>query len=152
MNTRNATPEPGSQEKIVHGLKCRMHSIAIQTDCFEQSYRFYTEIIGLSVIRELFAFKTRTLAWLDAGAAQIELYSTKHGAAAEECGGQTNGIDHVAFAVDDLDGVMAVMDLHSVTITKGPLVPPSGDPRQPPILFVEAPEGTEIQFREPERV
>ncbi|WP_157930408.1 VOC family protein [Glycomyces xiaoerkulensis] len=128
-----------------------MHSIAIQTDCFDRSYWFYTEVVGLAKVREPFPFKTRTLAWLDAGVALIELYSTKHGADAAMPLGPANGIDHVAFVVERLDEVIAVLEVHGIAIAKGPLVPPSGDPRQPEILFVEAPEGTEVQFREPER-
>ncbi|MBS2964239.1 VOC family protein [Actinocrinis puniceicyclus] len=131
------------------GPTCVMHSIAVQTAAFEKAYRFYTELVGLRVVREPFPFKTRTLAWLDAGSVLLELYSVRRedNAAAREDG--VVGPDHLAFVVDDLDAMILRLHEFEVPIVKGPLIPPSGDPNQPRVLFVEGPDGEEVQFREP---
>lgn len=128
--------------------KLTLHSIALQTASFEQSYKFYTEILGLRVVREPFQFKTRKLAWLDAGSALIELYSMRHGETSVPYSDNRLGPDHIAFVVGDLDAMIYHLIENGVKIIKGPYVPPSGDPRQPRVLFAEGPDGEELQFRE----
>jgi glyoxylase I family protein len=135
-------------DAVVPPLECRMHSIAIQTATFDAAYDFYTRILGFPVVREPFRYKTRTLAWIDAGTALIELYTLKRGVSPVARDDAAVGIDQVAFVVSDLENVISRMTAHQVKITKGPFVPPSGDPEQPRVLFVEGPDGTPIQFRE----
>jgi catechol 2,3-dioxygenase-like lactoylglutathione lyase family enzyme len=127
----------------------RIHSVAVQTRNFEDAYKFYTTVVGLPVVREPFRYKTRLLAWLQAGPVLLELYSVKEGV--EPVAYDTNrvGPDHIAFEVADLDGYVTHLAANDVRIVKGPLTPPSGDPHQPRVLFVEGPDGDEIQFREP---
>ena len=131
-------------------LNCKIHHVAIQTASFDTSYEFYTKILGLPVAREPFQFNTRMLAWLDGGHVLIELYSLRHGVDPSAYSDSAVGIDTLAFVVDDLDVVIRTMNYYGVKITKGPLTPQSGDPRQPRILFIESPDGTPIQFREPD--
>lgn len=130
---------------------CRVHSVAIQTALFDESFHFYSRIIGLPVVREPFSFKARTLAWLSAGSALIELFSVKHGASPVDYDPAAVGITHIAFEVDDLDLVRENLLDRGVKVVKGPLLPPSGDPAQPRVLFVEDPDGAAVQFREPAR-
>lgn len=132
-------------------IRCALHSVAVQTASFDKAYRFYTEVLGLAVVREPFAFKTRRLAWLHAGTVLLELYSTKERAAAVPYHQDGVGPDHLAFVVPDLDAMVERLRAHGVAVLKGPMVPPSGDPRQPRVLFAAGPDGEEIQFREPER-
>jgi len=129
-------------------MQCIVHSVALQTASFEEAFNFYTSVLGLRVAREPFSFKTRRLAWLDGGSVLIELYSGKEGVALDDHSGAHVGPDHIAFAVDDLDSMVEYLREHGVTIIKGPYIPPSGDPAQPRVLFVEGPDGEEIQFRE----
>jgi catechol 2,3-dioxygenase-like lactoylglutathione lyase family enzyme len=129
--------------------RCKLHSIAIQTAAFDRAYTFYTEVVRLAVIREPFQFKTRTLAWLDAGGTLIELYSVKDGVDPEPYNNHAVGPEHVAFEVDDLDAFQSLLKEYNCAIEKGPLLPPSGDPNQPRILFAVGPDGDSIQFREP---
>lgn len=135
------------------GVKVRyqIHSIAVQTACFEKAFDFYANILGLRVIRDPFRFGARTLTWLDGDGILIELFSAKEGEDIESYSGKMSGVNHIAFVVDDLDAVMEVMNAHKIRIVKGPMVPRSGDPRQPRILFVEGPDGASIQFRESEK-
>jgi catechol 2,3-dioxygenase-like lactoylglutathione lyase family enzyme len=129
-------------------MQCTVHSVALQTASFDVAYDFYTSVLGLRVVREPFSFKTRKLAWLDAGSVLIELYSGKDGVLLSGHSDARVGLDHIAFTVDDLDSMIEHLKAHEVPIIKGPYVPPSGDPAQPRILFAEGPDGEEIQFRE----
>lgn len=129
---------------------CSLHSVAVQTSDFDTAYDFYTRVVGLAVVREPFKFKTRTLAWLCAGPGLIELYSVRQGMEAQPYDGNGVGPDHLAFVTSDLDKFCEHLRRHNVTILRGPLVPPSGDPNQPRVLFVQGPDGDELLFREPE--
>jgi catechol 2,3-dioxygenase-like lactoylglutathione lyase family enzyme len=131
------------------GVRCRVHSVALQTANFDAAYDFYTRVVGLAVVREPYPFKTRTLAWLDGGGMLIEMYSVKDGVEPVQYSPKSVGPDHLAFVVDDLDSMIGWLTENNIRIVKGPMVPPSGDPRQPRVLFVEGPDGEEVQFREP---
>lgn len=133
----------------IGSLGVKAHSIAVQTAMFERSFDFYTRILGLRVVRGPARFKTRTLAWLDAKGLLVELYSLKAGKDAVGYCEEAVGIAQVAFEVEDLDLAMKILDENGVKIVNGPLVPPSGDPLQPRILFIDDPDGTPVQLREP---
>lgn len=152
LNRKPAASKLSSSRKAqLPAPQCRLHSIAIQTTVFDQAYRFYTQVVGLTVVREPFRFKTRTVAWLDGGGALIELYSVKEGVEPDSYNNRAVGPEHVAFEVDDLDAFQSVLMDYGCQIEKGPLLPPSGDPNQPRVLFAVGPDGDSIQFREPER-
>ena len=85
-----------------------IHHIAILTDDYEQSKRFYTEVLGFEVIRETYR-KERQSYKLDlaiAGRYQIELFSfpdfRERGSYPE-----AKGLRHLAFAVDNVDSAAA---------------------------------------------
>jgi catechol 2,3-dioxygenase-like lactoylglutathione lyase family enzyme len=124
--------------------------VAVQTADFEKALDFYVRILGLEVLRSPFQYKTRQLAWLGGGPVQIELYSTRAGMNPEPYDGNRVGPDHVAFVTDDLDALVSYFSDQNVKVLKGPLIPPSGDPKQPRVMFVEGPDGDELQFREPD--
>lgn len=131
-------------------LQCSVHSVAVQTADFEKALDFYVRILGLEVLRAPFQFKTRQLAWLRGGPVQIELYSIRAGVSPEPYDDNRVGPDHIAFVTDDLDALVLYFSGQNVKILRGPLIPPSGDPKQPRVLFVEGPDGDELQFREPD--
>lgn len=81
-----------------------IHHIAILTDDYETSKRFYTETLGFEVIRETYRAERKSYK-LDlsiAGLYQIELFSfpdfRERGSYPE-----AKGLRHLAFAVDDVD-------------------------------------------------
>jgi glyoxylase I family protein len=89
-----------------------VHHIAIITDDYETSKKFYTDILGLEVIREVYR-KERDSYKLDLsvnGTYQIELFSFP---SPRERGSQpeAKGLRHLAFAVDDIEN--AVKELQS---------------------------------------
>ena len=96
-----------------------IHHIAILTDDYEKSKRFYTEVLGFEVIRETYRAGRRSykLDLAIAGHYQIELFSfpdfRERGSYPE-----AKGLRHLAFAVDDVDAAAAEL------IRKGVLVEP----------------------------
>jgi glyoxylase I family protein len=128
---------------------CRLHHVAIQTKSFEQAFRFYTELLDLTVVRPPFRFKNqRTLAWLDGGSVLIELYSVKDGINPELYSDHRLGTDHIAFEVADMSSILARLTENGINIIKEPFLPPTGDPNQPLVAFIEGPDGEEIELRQ----
>jgi glyoxylase I family protein len=81
-----------------------IHHIAILTDDYEKSKRFYTEVLGFEVIRETYRAERRSykLDLAIGGLYQIELFSfpdfRERGSYPE-----AKGLRHLAFAVDNVD-------------------------------------------------
>lgn len=129
-------------------INCRLHHVAIQTASFGRAFQFYTELLGLSVVKPPFNFKNkRIMAWLDAGNALIELYSVKKGTQPQPYDDQRVGADHIAFAVDNMDALLELLKENKVTILKKPFIPP-GDKYQARVLFIEGPDGEEVELTE----
>lgn len=129
-----------------------VHNIALQTGCFDESFHFYSVVLGLPVVRQPFVYKDqRKLAWFDGGSILIELYTVKFGRKSSGYDPDGIGPDHLAFQVEDLDQMMAHLAEHGIHPIKPIFTPPSGDPHQPRVVFVNGPDGEEVQFREPPR-
>jgi glyoxylase I family protein len=97
------------------GLLKNVHHIAIICSDYERSKRFYTEILGLDIIRE--TWRAERLSWkldlaLD-GHYIIELFSfpdpPERPSRPEAC-----GLRHLAFAVDNLEQVIAHLKRNEV--------------------------------------
>lgn len=94
-----------------------IHHIAVLTDDYETSKRFYTELLGFEVIRE--TYRAERKSWkLDlaiAGLYQIELFSfpdfRERGSYPE-----AKGLRHLAFAVDDVDAAAAELMAKDVPV------------------------------------
>jgi glyoxylase I family protein len=91
-----------------------IHHVAIICSDFERSRRFYTELLGLEVIHQV--YRAERDSWkcdLRLGAAQIELFSFPDPPARvsrpEAC-----GLRHLAFAVRDLDAAVARLEAAGV--------------------------------------
>jgi len=126
-----------------------MHHVAVHTDRFEDAYRFYTELLGLAVVKPPFDFAgKRTIAWIDAGNTMVELCSLKKGESAAAHLGNCVGAAHLAFECDDIHELVGRLETHGVVVRKPPFLPNTGDPRQPLVAFVLGPDGDEIELRE----
>lgn len=81
-----------------------IHHIAVLTDNYERSKRFYTEILGFEVIRETYRAERESykLDLAIAGKYQIELFSfpdfRERGSYPE-----AKGLRHLAFVVEDVE-------------------------------------------------
>lgn len=130
-------------------LSFKIHSVVIQTADFDLSFKFYTRVLGLPVVREPYLYKgERTLAWLDAGRCLIELYSVKISATPKAWSNAGVGPVNLAFDVEDLEAAARWIEANNIRIRKGPFVPPSGDLHQPAILFIAGPDGEDIVIRQ----
>ena len=96
-----------------------IHHIAVLTDDYERSKRFYTEVLGFGIIRETYR-KERDSYKLDlsiAGVYQVELFSfpdyRERGSYPE-----AKGLRHLAFAVDDVDAAAAELRAKGVEVEK----------------------------------
>jgi len=128
-----------------------IHHVCIQTLDFDKAFEFYSNAIGLEVDKEPFDFQgVKRIAWLKVGTIIIELNSLKKGTEEKACPYSSFGLgpSHIAFEVDDLNAVVERLKKHDVPIIKPPFIPPTGDPHQPLIAFVEGPDKDHIELRE----
>lgn len=92
----------------------RIHHIAIICSDYPVSKHFYTQILGLEVIREVYR-EDRDSYKLDlkAGAVQIELFSFPD-PPARLSRPEATGLRHLAFEVADLDAVAATLKARGI--------------------------------------
>ena len=92
----------------------RIHHIAIICSDYPVSKYFYTEKLGLDIIREVYR-KDRDSYKLDlkAGAAQIELFSFPD-PPARLSGPEAAGLRHLAFEVKDIAGVISQLEARGI--------------------------------------
>ena len=94
-----------------------IHHVAILTDNYELSKRFYTEILGFTIIEETYreARQSYKLDLAVNGTYQIELFSFpeyKERASFPEA----KGLRHLAFAVDDVEASSAYLKEKGVDV------------------------------------
>lgn len=88
----------------------RIHHIAIICSDYPVSKHFYTEILGLEVIREVYRQDRHSYKLdLKAGAAQIELFSFPD-PPARVSRPEAAGLRHLAFEVPDIEGVITQLE------------------------------------------
>lgn len=94
-----------------------IHHVAILTDDYEKSKKFYTEILGFSIIAETYRAERNSYK-LDLainGLYQIELFSfpdyRERGSYPE-----SKGLRHMAFAVDDVETSAAFLKSKNVEV------------------------------------
>jgi glyoxylase I family protein len=81
-----------------------IHHVAILTDDFEKSKKFYKEILGFTIVAETYRKERRSFK-LDLainGKYQVELFSFPEFKERQSFP-EAKGLRHLAFAVDDLD-------------------------------------------------
>ena len=82
----------------------RIHHVAILTDDFEKSKKFYTEILGFTIVAETYRKERRSFK-LDLainGKYQVELFSFPDFKERQSFP-EAKGLRHLAFAVDDIE-------------------------------------------------
>lgn len=80
-----------------------IHHVCIQTEKYEESLNFYTNILGFELIHETENVHTRGYnTWLKLGDFMIELQTNKEGEKLKEYTSSSAGIVHMCFKVDDI--------------------------------------------------
>lgn len=82
----------------------KLHHICIQTDSYEESLKFYNDILGFTLIKETAPFHKRFYnSWLQQDSFMIELQTNKLDEALVDFNKSNKGIVHFALFVDDIE-------------------------------------------------
>lgn len=125
-----------------------IHHVCIQTNCYEASKNFYTEVLGFKLLKETPNFHGRHFnTWLDSNGFMIELQTPKVGEDFSDYQKNANGIVHMCFRVQDLnealDDILA-KGYNNFKLKNGDIIYVV---EEGALFKVKAPEGTEIEFR-----
>lgn len=126
------------------------HHVCIQTDRYQDSLRFYRDVLGFRIVAETANFHGRAFnTWLEGSGILIELQTGKSGSAMHDWDPQNQGPVHLCFLVDDV--TKAFEGLKSQGFTKFKKKE-SGEElyrvNNVPLFKMCAPEGTEIEIRD----
>lgn len=122
-----------------------IHHIAVICSDYEQSKRFYTEILGLEIIREVYR-EERASYKLDLalnGHYVIELFSFPD-PPPRASRPEARGLRHLAFAVSDIDRAVTRLTTHAV-ITEPIRIDPYTGKR---FTFFTDPDGVPLELYE----
>jgi glyoxylase I family protein len=123
----------------------RVHHIAIICSDYERSKQFYSEVLGLKVVREVFRAERNSYK-LDlevAGQYQIELFSFPN-PRPRPSRPEATGLRHLAFEVDDIDEAIRHINTRHV-ITEPIRIDEFTGKR---FTFFADPDGLPIEFYE----
>ncbi len=126
-----------------------MHHVCIQTSNYQESLKFYTEILGFEIVKETKNFHDRDYnTWLRLGTFMIELQTSKKGDSFIEWNKLNEGIVHMCFLVDDVKEEfdrIKNLGYNNFKIKNGKAI---YEVEGNYLLKIKAPEGTEIEMRE----
>ena len=123
----------------------RIHHVAIICSDYQHSKQFYTEILGLKAVREVFRAE-RNSCKLDLevnGVYQIELFSFPD-PPARPSRPEATGLRHLAFEVDNLGEAVSEVTNHGVTVEPIRIDEHTGKR----FTFFADPDGLPIEFYE----
>jgi glyoxylase I family protein len=93
-----------------------IHHIAIICSDYQVSKHFYTEILGLAILRETYRVERDSYKLdLELNGVQIELFSFPNPPKRPSYP-EARGLRHLAFAVEDLDGFVRHLESHQIKV------------------------------------
>ena len=126
-----------------------LHHVCIQTEKYEESLKFYTEILKFELLKETPNFHKRDFnTWLRMGSFMIELQTGKKGDKLNSWNSLNEGIIHMCFLVDNVQEEfdrITSLGYTNFKIKNGQEIYKVGDKY---IFKIKAPEGTEIEIRD----
>lgn len=123
----------------------RIHHVAIICSDYEQSKRFYCDILGLRILQEVYRSERKSYKLdLEVGNQyQIELFSFP-APPARPSRPEAAGLRHLAFEVDDIDGAISHINRYGV-VTEPVRIDEYTGKR---FTFFADPDGLPIEFYE----
>lgn len=130
-----------SKNKAVKGLG--FHHISITTHRFEESIKFYRDLLGMEVVKEM-QLGERRLVQLDIGDGMLVEVSDP---TPETKAMQSSlvPLNHIGFKVDDLKAAVELVRASGYPITVEPRELTTGDTPMS-LAFVKGPNGESIEF------
>ncbi|WP_017414844.1 VOC family protein [Clostridium tunisiense] len=126
-----------------------MHHVCIQTEKYNESLEFYTEILGFELVSETPNFHNRAFnTWLRLGEFMIELQTGKKEEKLNSWSSSNEGIVHMCFLVDNVQEEfdrIRKLGCNSFKVKNGEIVYKVEDGY---LFKIKAPEGTEIEIRD----
>lgn len=126
------------------------HHLCIQTEKYEESLRFYVEVLGFKIKKENKGFHSREYnTWLEGPNLLIELQTPKEGKQFHEWSDLNSGPVHIALLVDDVHKMYQHFEKlgHQLyKVKNGKIVYSIND--NTTIFKAIAPEGTEVEIRD----
>ena len=114
----------------------------IKTNDLEASVSFYQDILGLVEERRIYPREGMCCVFLkDENNSVVELIGSTNDSVNNE---ESKGHVSLGFAVEDLDKVIEMLKDNNINIISGPINTPGGER----LLFIEDPNGVEIEFVE----
>lgn len=127
----------------------KLHHICIQTDVYEESIKFYTEILGFELIKETPDFHGRFYnSWLKLGEIMIELQTNKVGEDLIEFNKNNKGLVHFCLLVEDLEEEYKKIKGSGFKSFKQKNSKDMYNVENSKLLKLIAPEGTIIELRD----
>ena len=130
-----------------------LHHICIQTNDYEESLKFYNDIMGFKVIKETPNFHGRDYnTWLELGETMIELQTAKQETALRNWSSLNEGPVHLCFLVEDIEEAYQEIKgkgYNNFKIKNGEVVYKVENGY---LFKVKAPEGTEIEIRDNQKI
>lgn len=126
-----------------------MHHVCIQTSNYEESLKFYRDIMEFEVISETKGFHGRDFnTWLKLGDFMIELQTAKSIDVLNKWSSLNEGIVHMCFLVDSVDKEyerIIKLGYNNFKVKNGEVI---YNVEGGKLFKVKAPEGTEIEIRD----
>ena len=124
----------------------RIHHICIQTNCYEESKKFYMEILGFKLVKETTKFRGRDYnTWLDLNGFMIELQTGKE--SLEKYNKDAEGIVHFALYEENIEKLVSnVKDMKNIEFKKkeGNIIYQVENSK---LVKLIAPEGTIVEIK-----
>lgn len=121
----------------------KMSFVTISVKNMEESLKFYTEVMGLEVLRSFSPQPGINITFLkdkDGGMVELIEYADKPQASQDSIKPMVS----IGFSVEDLDKEMKSLEEKNIPILQGPVKVPSGER----FVFIEDPNGVEIELIE----
>ena len=131
----------------MHIINC--HHVCIQTNKYEESISFYTEILNFEIVKSTENFHGRDYnTWLKASNILIELQTPKKNTTLHEWSSLNSGPVHIAFVVSDVYKAFELIKNKGYSKFKLKNQQEIYQVNNSMIFKVIAPEGTEIEIRD----